>query len=111
MTALGITACGGGSKGVATLNYYHFPEPSGSFDKAAATCSAQSGGRYKISIHTLPSDSDSQRTQLVRRLAAKDNSIDIIGMDVNWTAEFADAGWVRAWPSSQAAEVTNGDLP
>jgi multiple sugar transport system substrate-binding protein len=107
---LGIAGCGGGSKGVATLNYYHFPEPSGSFDKAAADCSKASGGRYTIAIHLLPSDSDSQRTQLVRRLAAKDNTIDIIGMDVNWTAEFADAGWVRPWTGAFAQHVTNGVL-
>jgi multiple sugar transport system substrate-binding protein len=59
----------------------------------------------------LPSASDDQRTQLVRRLAAKDSSIDIIGMDVNWTSEFADAGWVRPWSGELASEVTNGVLP
>ena len=109
--ALALAACGGGKSAVATLNYYHFPEPSGSFDKAAAECSKASGGRYNISIHVLPSDSDSQRTQLVRRLAAKDSSIDLIGMDVNWTAEFADAGWVRPWSGTLAQQVTNGVLP
>jgi multiple sugar transport system substrate-binding protein len=109
--ALSLAACGGGKSAVATLNYYHFPEPSGSFDKAAADCSKASGGRYTIAIHLLPSDSDSQRTQLVRRLAAHDNTIDIIGMDVNWTAEFADAGWVRPWTGPLAQQVTNGVLP
>jgi ABC-type glycerol-3-phosphate transport system substrate-binding protein len=112
VATFGIAACGGsGSSGVATLNYYHFPEPSGSFDKAAADCSKASGGRYNIAIHVLPSSSDDQRTQLVRRLAAKDSSIDIIGMDVNWTSEFADAGWVRPWSGELAQQVTNGVLP
>ena len=41
-----------------------------------------SGGKYTISINTLPTDADGQRQELVRRLAAKDSSIDIIGMDV-----------------------------
>lgn len=109
--ALGIAGCGGGSSGLATLNYYTFPEPSGSFATAAAACSKASGGRYQINISSLPSDSDSQRTQLVRRLAAKDSAIDLIGMDVNWTAEFAQAGWVRPWSGSQATQVTNGVLP
>src|SRR5436305_15262575 len=95
--ALAIAACGGSSSKVAKLNYYIFPEPSGSFAKAASDCSKASGGRYTISINSLPSDSDSQRTQLVHRLAAGDNSIDIVGMDVNWTAEFATAGWIRPW--------------
>jgi multiple sugar transport system substrate-binding protein len=112
LAALGIAGCGGGgSGGVAKLNYYTFPEPSGSFATAAANCSKASGGRYTITISSLPSDSDSQRTQLVRRLAAKDSAIDLIGMDVNWTAEFAQAGWVRPWSGSQATQVTNGVLP
>jgi multiple sugar transport system substrate-binding protein len=110
--ALVIAGCGGsGGNGTATLNYYIFPEPSGSFAKAAAECSKASGGKYNIVINTLPSASDAQRQQLVRRLAAKDSSIDIVGMDVNWTAEFAGAGWIKPWSGSQASQVTNGVLP
>jgi multiple sugar transport system substrate-binding protein len=112
VATFGVAGCGGGSGGgVAKLNYYTFPEPSGSFAKAAADCSKASGGRYTIAITSLPSDSDSQRTQLVRRLAAGDSAIDIIGMDVNWTAEFAQAGWIRPWSGSLATQVTNGVLP
>jgi len=47
----------------------------------------------------------------VRRLAAKDNGIDIIGMDVNWTAEFAEAGWIKRWTGANKAAVINGVLP
>lgn len=113
-SALALAGCGGSSSstgGTVTLNYYHFPEPSGSFDAAAAACSKASGGRYTIAIHVLPSASDDQRTQLVRRLAAKDGTIDIIGMDVNWTAEFADAGWIKPWTGQLAQQVTQGVLP
>jgi multiple sugar transport system substrate-binding protein len=105
-----IAGCGGSSGGAAALNWYIFPEPSGSFAAAAKQCSAASHGRYTINLNTLPSDSDSQRTQLVRRLAAKDSGIDIIGMDVNWTGEFADAGWIKAWSGGNAAAVTKGVL-
>ena len=35
--------------------------------------------------------------QLGRRLGAEDSSIDIMGMDVIWTGEFANAGWVEPW--------------
>ena len=45
----------------------------------------------------LPTDASQQREQLVRRLGAEDSSIDIIGMDVIWTGEFANAGWVEEW--------------
>jgi multiple sugar transport system substrate-binding protein len=40
----------------------------------------------------LPADADQQREQIVRRLAARDSDIDVIGMDVIWTGEFATAG-------------------
>jgi multiple sugar transport system substrate-binding protein len=48
---------------------------------------------------------------LVRRLAAGDSDIDIIGMDVIWTAEFAEARWILPWPEERAAEVISGRLP
>ncbi len=70
------------------LNWYVFDEPSGAFIDAANTCSRQSGGTYTINLVPLPADADQQREQLVRRLAAHDSAIDIIGMDVIWTAEF-----------------------
>jgi len=108
---IALAGCGGSSGGPATLNYYIFSEPSGSFAKAAAQCSKASGGKYTIALNALPSASDAQRTQLVRRLAAKDSAIDIIGMDVNWTAEFAEAGWIRPWSGAAAKQVTNGVLP
>jgi multiple sugar transport system substrate-binding protein len=58
----------------------------------------------------LPSDADQQREQLVRRLAAKDRSIDIIGMDVIWTPEFAEAEWILPWPEKTASRITAGRL-
>jgi multiple sugar transport system substrate-binding protein len=112
--AAGLVAAGcggGGNNGTANLNFYIFPEPSGSFDKAAKTCSQQSNGRYTITVNKLPSDADGQRQQLVRRLSAHDSSIDIIGMDVVWTAEFATAGWIKPWTGARAAQVTQGTLP
>jgi multiple sugar transport system substrate-binding protein len=105
-----IAGCGGSSGKTATLNWYIFPEPSGSFAAAAQQCSAASHGSYKIAIQTLPSDADSQRTQLVRRLAAKDPGIDIIGMDVTWTPEFSQAGWIRQWTGANKAAVSTGVL-
>jgi ABC-type glycerol-3-phosphate transport system substrate-binding protein len=106
-----LAGCGSSGKGPPTLNWYVFPEPSGSFDAAAKNCSAASGGKYNIKINLLSTQSDQQRISLVRRLAAQDSSIDILAMDVDWTAEFATAKWIRAWPAAQAAQVTQGDLP
>src|SRR3954454_20436644 len=112
LAALLLAACGGsGSKsGPATLNLWVFQEPSGSFTDAAKRCSQQSGGRYKIVFNALSNDADQQRQSLVPRLAAKDSSIDIAGMDVVWTAEFAEAGWIKPWPASEASKIRQGTL-
>src|SRR3954469_19807973 len=110
----GLVAAGCGSSdkgGRATLNLWVFNEPSGSFTDAANRCSKASGGRYKIVYNKLSNDADQQRQSLVRRLAAKDSSIDIAGMDVVWTAEFAEANWIKPWPTRFAREVSQGTLP
>lgn len=95
-----LTACGGDSGGTPIINLYGGASAAG-FDKIIADCNKQAGGEYKIVGNLLPSDADGQREQLVRRLAAKDDSMDLIGMDVTWTAEFAEAGWIR--------EITGAD--
>lgn len=104
-----LAGCGGTSSGgAAQLNWY-ITNPSASvFIDAAASCSAASGGAYQINVRYLPSDADGQRQQLVRRLAARDSSLDILGLDVTWTPEFAEAGWIQPWPEAKANQVRNG---
>jgi multiple sugar transport system substrate-binding protein len=92
------------------LRWYVFDEPSGAFAAAAQRCSEAAQGRYRIELAPLPTDADQQREQLVRRLAAADPDIDIIGMDVIWTAEFAAAGWVLPWTGEVAQQVRDGRL-
>lgn len=94
-----------------TLSWYVFNEPSGAFFEAAAFCTKQSFGRYTIALMPLPPDADQQREQVARRLAASDRDIDIIGMDVIRTAQFAEAGWILAWPGPSAKRVSQGRLP
>jgi multiple sugar transport system substrate-binding protein len=109
--ALIASGCGGSSSGGrATLNLWVFNEPSGSFTDAAKRCSDSSNGRYRIVYNKLSNDADQQRQALVRRLAAKDSSIDIAGMDVVWTAEFAEAKWIKAWPERFASQLRKGTL-
>jgi multiple sugar transport system substrate-binding protein len=64
------------------------------FTALARRCSGEFGGRFTIRHFSLPRSTDDQRIQLARRLSANDHAIDIIAMDVIWTAEFAEAGWV-----------------
>src|SRR5579859_8304731 len=51
--ALTLAGCGSSGKGPVTLNWYVFPEPSGSFAAAASGCSKASGGAYRIKINFL----------------------------------------------------------
>lgn len=112
-SVVAVAACGGGSSesGTTTLNWFIFNEPSGGVQAAAAKCSAASNGAYNIKFQYLPSQADSQREQLVRRLGAKDDSLDLLGLDVVWTGEFANAGWAAPVPQDVASEATKGDFP
>ena len=106
--ALGVAACGddGSSGSGVELKYFIFNEPGGGPQKAAAACSKESQGRYSIKFEYLPARADQQREQLVRRLGAEDKSIDLIGMDIIWTGEFANAGWLAQVPDDRRAALT-----
>ena len=103
-----LTACGGNS-GVPTINLYGSASDAG-FDTILAACNKAADGKYKIVGNLIPSDADSQREQFVRRLAAHDSGMDILGMDVTWTAEFAEAGWIRELTGQKKADATAGVL-
>ncbi|PKT73366.1 ABC transporter substrate-binding protein [Streptomyces populi] len=110
MSAAPLAGCGGGGGGPVTLNWYNFPDDSGALASAASVCSKQSGGRYRISYNKLPRTADGQRQQLVRRLAAKDDTVDIIGLDVTWPAEFAEAKWILPWTGSNRTTAMRDTL-
>lgn len=104
--------CGGDSGDDSnTLTWFIFNEPSASPQASAEKCAQQSGGRYAIEFEFLPADADGQREQLVRRLGAEDESIDLIGMDVIWTGEFANAGWIEPVPQETEQAVTKDVFP
>lgn len=103
-----VTACGDSDSGSGrvTLNWFIFNEPSGGVQAAAKQCSAGSNGAYDIKFQYLPSQADAQREQLVRRLGAKDDTLDLLGLDVVWTGEFANAGWIEPVPADVQPVVT-----
>ncbi len=109
--ALVVGACGEESgSGTVALQFWAYNEPGGTFRGAAERCTAESDGRYRIDFNALGNDPNTQRQQLVRRLAAGDSSIDIMSMDVIWTAEFAEAGWILPFPEDIAEEMRQGTL-
>jgi len=107
-----LISSGGESAGSGrTLTWFVAIQPGGTIEEVAARCSKESGGRYTVEPEFLPTDASQQREQLVRRLGAEDSSIDIVGMDVIWTGEFANAGWVEQWKGAMAKEVTDQVFP
>ena len=112
LAAAGLAACGTSSAGTGpvTLNFYLYPDTSTATTTEIKNCNAQAHGRYVISYQQLPNGSDTQRLQLVRRLAAHDSTIDIMGLDVTWEAEFANAGWIQPWTGANKAAVVNGTI-
>jgi trehalose/maltose transport system substrate-binding protein len=102
-----------GGTGARAINWYVFNEPGGAYDQAVSECNDQAGGRYHINYVKLPTDANQQRELIVRRLAAEDDSIDLVGMDVIWTAELAEAGWILPWegPNREEAEKDKLDGP
>ena len=82
-----LAGCGSGSStsasGAPIVNWYIGSE--GWLPAVIKACNAKAGGAYELKSASLPTNPDSQREQLVRRLAAKDDSIDLIGMDVSNT--------------------------
>ncbi len=103
-------ACSSGDGGVPVINLYGGAAAAG-FDTIIADCNKEANGRYRIVGNLLPSTADGQREQMVRRLAAGDSSMDLLGMDVVWTAEFAGAGWIRPLTDEQKAQANEGTLP
>ncbi|MGW0504280.1 ABC transporter substrate-binding protein [Micromonospora sp. NPDC003241] len=104
-----MAACAsGGDGGVPTINLYYPPEEN--FQQVVDQCNTQAGGRYRIDYRVLPREADEQRVQMVRRLAADDDGMDVLGLDVTWTQEFAGAKWVLEWTGQDRAEVEDGTL-
>jgi multiple sugar transport system substrate-binding protein len=111
LVAVMLIGCGSSAEGQIVLAFDTGSEGAKQYQAAAAECSRASGGRYTIEQRTLTSsNTDEQRLQLARRLAANDRSLDIMELDVILTAEFAQAGWILPYPAERARQVAQGTL-
>ncbi len=105
-----LAACGGDDGGTPTLTWYINPDNGGQVE-LAKRCTQAADGRYKIETALLPRDASSQREQLIRRLAAKDSSIDLMSLDPIYVPEFSQAGFLAPVPEDVAERVTEGVVP
>lgn len=109
-----VSACGSRSHGL-VLSFYSPATDGATFTAIAQRCTEQAGGRYVIEHVSLPRSPDQQRLQLARRLTGNDHTLDVMAMDVVWTAEFAEAGWALPLSEDPAgrteADATSDTLP
>jgi multiple sugar transport system substrate-binding protein len=105
VAAPGLVACGS-DDGPNVLTFWQSPDSSGVVGKIVDRCNQQANGRYVIKRETLPNSADAQREQLVRRLAAKDKTMNVLFMDVIWAPEFAEAKWILPFEGEDEAKAT-----
>jgi multiple sugar transport system substrate-binding protein len=110
LAAAALAGCASAEAGPPVLNFYTPADNADGYAAGAAACTEAAGGRYSIVQQTLPKAADDQRLQLARRLVAGDPAVDIMGIDVTWTAEFAEAGWIAPFPEDVAREIQQGTL-
>jgi len=99
---------GCGTDSGTTVNVYYAPEDH--FQTVVDNCNQAAHGRYRIVYNKLQRGSDDQRIQMARRLAAADSSMDVLGLDVTWVSEFAEAGWVDEWTGANKTAASEGVL-
>ncbi len=104
-----LAACGSEApaESTVTLNWYVGP------DRVDAEAVARSCGTadYRIAVKQLPTDVDERHAQLVRRLVAKDTSIDLLSLDSAFTAEFAEAQFLAPVPEDLAPAYSKDIAP
>ena len=110
LVAAAVAGCSSGPAGPPVLNFYTPADNASGYAAGAEACTEAANGRYVVTQQTLPKAADDQRLQLARRLVAGDPEVDLMTMDVTWTAEFAEAGWIEPWPEDRAAQVAEGTL-
>lgn len=99
-----VSACSSAEDGI-VVSYYTPANEMATFTAVAEKCNEQLGGRFTIKQVSLPKGADDQRLQLARRLTGNDKSLDVMALDVVWTAEFAEAGWALPLSDDPAGQA------
>ncbi len=91
-------ACGGSGEesadGTPVLHFTTDRDPTNTIPGQVDRCNELADGRWRVEPILMPPTVDAKREQLSRRLAAGDPELDLVTIDVVWTAEFSEAGWL-----------------
>ena len=99
-----LSACGPAGNGL-VISFYSPATDAATFTAVAQECTKQSEGRFAIRHVSLPRGPGEERVQLARRLSARDRGLDVMALDVVWTAEFAEAGWALPLSDDPAGQA------
>jgi len=103
-----LAACSGGdTSGAPQLTWYINNQGQ---QPLAEACNEQAEGAYEIETSLLPTAAAGQREQLLRRLAAGDQTVDILSLDPPFMAEFANAEFLRPFTDEEREEFSEGVL-
>lgn len=100
--AVSLAACGGsdsnsdsgdGSDEPITLNF-SFDQGVGEATQQIVDAFNESQDEIQVETVLLPQDTNQVHDDFVNKLASGDTSVDIMGLDVVYVAEFASAGWL-----------------
>jgi len=84
-------------------------QPGGVHQKVAELWSEQNPDT-PITIEVLPDEADRQREQQALELQAEGPGFDVLGVDVIWTGEYSENGWVESLEDVRG-DIEAGSLP
>lgn len=100
----GVAGCGPASNAL-EISFYTPSTDEATFTAIARDCTRQLGGRFAVRHISLGRAPGEQRVQLARRLTSHDRTLDVMALDVVWTAEFAEAGWALPLSDDPAGQA------
>lgn len=113
LMTVSLAGCGGGADtadnsadGVVTLKF-SFDQGVGEPTQKIVDMFNESQDKIKVETVLLPQDANQVHDDFVNKLASGDTSVDIMGLDVVYIAEFASAGWLMDLSEELDSSITD----
>jgi multiple sugar transport system substrate-binding protein len=113
VAVLGAAGCGGGGEegGPVGITFTFGPEASGSLQGLIDKFNKEHKGEIKVTWRTAAAASDDYFDQIKTQLQAGEATVDVIGGDVIWPAQFAAQGYVLDLSDRITPEMKARNLP
>ena len=109
---LGGTGCGaGGGGGENEIIFSFFPDPTGSVQRLVDLFNEENADGIRVKVREMPADSGQHFDALNAQFQSGETSIDVIGGDVVWPAQFAASGYIADLSDRFPGEEREAFLP